>query len=304
MAKYMVILNPIAGKGGAATLIPEIETIFRSLNLDYDLAVTEEPGHAISLAKEAALKKYDVVVSAGGDGTSNEVLNGLMLAKKAGARNVTMAVIPIGRGNDFTFSMGVPIDLHAAIEAIARGEKHPLDIGIVFGERFPEGRYFGNGVGIGFDAVVGFVAAKMKLTGFMAYLVAALKTIFIYFKAPTVQLDLDDKTITQPDLMVSIMNGRRMGGTFMMAPESKHDDGVFDLCIAGQVSRMQIFGLIPQFMKGSQAGHKAVRYERSRKITATAVKGSLPCHADGETVCEEGKQVTIELLPAQINLIY
>lgn len=304
MAKYMVILNPIAGKGGAAALIPEIEMIFRSLNLDYDLVVTEEPGHAISLAKEAALKKYDVVISAGGDGTSNEVLNGLMLAKKAGARNVTMAVIPIGRGNDFAFSMGVPIDLRTAIEAIAKGEKHPLDIGIVFGERFPEGRYFGNGVGIGFDAVVGFVAAKMKLTGFMAYLVAALKTIFIYFKAPTVQLDLDDKTITQPDLMVSIMNGRRMGGTFMMAPESKHDDGVFDLCIAGQVSRMQIFGLIPQFMKGSQAGHKAVRYERSRKITATAVKGSLPCHADGETVCEEGKQVTIELLPAQINLIY
>lgn len=304
MAKYMVILNPIAGKGGAAALIPEIEAIFKSLNMEYDLVVTEEPGHAITLAKEAALKKYEVIVSAGGDGTSNEVLNGLMQAKKAGAKNIIMGVIPIGRGNDFAFSMGVPMDLQTAIEAIAKGETHPLDIGIIFGERFPDGRYFGNGVGIGFDAVVGFVAARMKLTGFMAYLVAAIKTIFIYFRAPTIQLDLDDKTITQPDLMVSIMNGRRMGGTFMMAPDSKHDDGVFDLCIAGQVSRLQIFGLIPQFMKGSQAGHKAVRYERSRKITATAVKGALPCHADGETVCEEGKQVTIELLPAQIDLIY
>ena len=304
MTKYKIILNPIAGKGGAAALIPEIEATLKSLNLDYDLVVTEEPGHAISLAKEAAEKKYDVVVSAGGDGTSNEVLNGLMQAKKAGVKNITMGVIPVGRGNDFAFSMGVPIDLKASIEAIAKGEKHLLDIGIVYGDKYPEGRYFGNGVGIGFDAVVGFVAAKMKLTGFMAYLVAALKTIFIYFKAPTIQLDLDDKTITQADLMVSIMNGRRMGGTFMMAPDSKHDDGVFDLCIAGQVSRLQIFGLIPQFMKGSQGGHKAVRYEHSRKITATALEGTLPCHADGETVCEEGKQVKIELLPAQINLIY
>lgn len=304
MPKHMIILNPIAGKGGAAALIPEIEEGFRSRKMEYDMVVTEEPGHAIALAKDAAQKKYDVIISAGGDGTSNEILNGLMQAKKLGAKNITMAVIPIGRGNDFAFSMGVPTDLTASIDAIQKAEKHPLDIGIVFGDNFPDGRYFGNGVGIGFDAVVGFVAAKSKLTGFMSYLVAAMKTIFIFFKAPTVQLDLDDKTITQSFLMVSIMNGKRMGGTFMMAPESKHNDGVFDLCLANQVSRLQIFGLITKFMKGTQGSHKAIKYEHSRKIVATAVNGTIPCHADGETVCEEGKQVRIELLPSQIDLIY
>jgi diacylglycerol kinase family enzyme len=89
----------------------------------------------------------------------------------------------------------------------------------------------------------------------------------------------------------------------MMAPESKHNDGVFDLCIVGQVSRMQIFGLIGKFMKGTQGEHPATRFERSRTVLATAVAGTLPVHADGETVCEEGKQVKIELLPRQLDII-
>jgi diacylglycerol kinase (ATP) len=303
MTKHMILLNPIAGKGGAARLEPEIVAALQAHKLQFDLVRTKRIGHAIELAQKAVKDKYDVVVAAGGDGTSNEVLNGLMLAKKKGARNLTMGFIPVGRGNDFAFSMGAAMDWKTAVDNLARGKKQAMDVGIIYGGNFPKGRYFGNGVGIGFDAVVGFVAAKMKLTGFMAYLVAALKTIFIYFKAPTVKLELDKTTITQPNLMVSIMNGFRMGGTFLMAPKSKHDDGVFDLCIAGQVSRLQIFTLIGKFMKGAQEGHPAIRFERSRKILATAVKGTLPVHADGETVCEEGKQVKIELLPRQLNII-
>ncbi len=304
MLKYKILLNPIAGKGGAAALEPEIIAALQAHNLKFDLVRTKSIGHAIELAQKAVADKYDVVVAAGGDGTSNEVLNGLMLAKKKGAKKLIMGFIPVGRGNDFSYSMGVGKDWKVAVDRLAKAEKHSMDVGIVFGDKFPKGRYFGNGVGIGFDAVVGFVAAKMKLTGFMAYLVAALKTIFIYFKAPNIKLDLDKKTITQANLMVSIMNGRRMGGTFMMAPKSKHDDGVFDLCIVGQVSKPQIFSLIGKFMKGTQGEHPATRFERSRKVLATAVGDSkLPVHADGETVCEEGKQVKVELLPKQIEII-
>jgi diacylglycerol kinase family enzyme len=92
-------------------------------------------------------------------------------------------------------------------------------------------------VGIGFDAVVGFEAAKLPhLHGFMNYVVAALRTIFLFFHAPTLKIDYDDQHLTQPALMVSIMNGRRMGGGFMMAPDAKTDDGYLNLCIAGQVS--------------------------------------------------------------------
>jgi YegS/Rv2252/BmrU family lipid kinase len=303
MAKIKVILNPIAGKGAGSLLKPEIETYLKGLGLEFDLTETEKIGHGIDLAQEAARNKFDILVAAGGDGTVNEIINGLMHSKRKGHRPPALAVLPIGRGNDFAFGMGVPKLWRDAAQALVKAERHALDIGIAKSEYFPDGRYFGNGVGIGFDAVVGFVAAKSKLTGFMSYLVAAIKTIFLYFHAPTIKLELDDQTITQPCLMVSIMNGRRMGGTFMMAPDSKHDDGVFDLCIAGQVSRLGIFALIPHFMKGDQAGHKAVKTVRSRKVIATAVKGTLPAHADGETLCEEGHQVSIELLPAELDII-
>ena len=103
-------------------------------------------------------------------------------------------------------------------------------------------------VAIGFDAVVGFEALKMKyLHGFASYIVAALKTIFLYFKAPQVQIDYDGKCITLPALMVSIMNGRRMGGGFMMAPDGHADDGLLDLIVAREVSRPKIFALIARF---------------------------------------------------------
>jgi len=104
--------------------------------------------------------------------------------------------------------------------------------------------------------------------------------------------------------MISIMNGQRMGGGFFMAPEGKPDDGMFDLCIAREVSRLRLFGLIPHFMQGTQAGQEPVTMARARRVVVTAVEGVLPAHADGETLCIEGQRLEMELLPNQIEMIY
>jgi diacylglycerol kinase (ATP) len=180
-----------------------------------------------------------------------------------------------------------------------------VDVGRLVGGDFPEGRYFGNGVGIGFDAVVGFEALKVpQITGFMSYLFAALKTIFLYFKAPLVEIEAEGLKVTQPSLMVSIMNGIRLGGGFYLAPQGKPDDGLFDLLIAHEVSRLRIFGLIPRFMKGTQAGHPAIRTARVSHVQVTALKGStLPAHCDGETVCLAGQRLTMEIVPACLELV-
>lgn len=103
--------------------------------------------------------------------------------------------------------------------------------------------------------------------------------------------------------MVSIMNGRRMGGGFMMAPDASPADGWLDLCIAGQVSRGRIFTLIPHFLKGDQKTQASITTARGRHVRVTALEGVLPAHADGETLCVQGKQLTIELLPSQLELI-
>jgi diacylglycerol kinase (ATP) len=103
--------------------------------------------------------------------------------------------------------------------------------------------------------------------------------------------------------MVSIMNGRRMGGGFYMAPEGKTDDGLFDLCIAREVSRARIFGIIPHFLKGTQATQEPISMGQARHVVVSAVEGVLPAHADGETMCTEGQRLEMELLPSQIEII-
>ncbi len=303
MRRYKVIVNPASGRGAAGRAIPLIKAQLKSQNLDFDIVTTEQPWHAVELTKQAVMEGYDIIVAAGGDGTVNEVLNGLMISKKAGFV-ATMGVLPIGQGNDFAFGMDIPIELGAACETLAINKRRKIDVGQIKGGLLPEGRFFGNGVGIGFDAVVGFEALKLKrLHGFPAYLVAALKTIFLYFKAPTVRIELEEEALTLPTLMISIMNGRRMGGGFMMAPHGDPGDGFLDLCIASQVNKLKIFGLIIRFMNGDQGNHRAVQFKRSQRIKVTALNGVLPTHADGETVSTQKTQLSVELFPAELELI-
>jgi len=298
------IVNPIAGRGMGALVLPDIERMAKGSRTKYEIVCTERPQHAIELAREASVYGWDNVIAVGGDGTSNEVLNGLMQAWNAGRGKATMGLIGVGRGNDFAFGFGIPAGLEAGFQIIQQNQSGLMDIGYVIGGLFPQGRYFGNGVGIGFDAVVGFEALKLThLHGFLNYVVAALRTIFLYFHAPLLCIEYDGVTITQPSLMVSIMNGRRMGGGFMMAPHSLPDDGLLDLCIAAQLSRLGILALIPRFMNGSQASHKAIRIGRAQKVHVTALDGVLPAHADGETLCTDGHELSIELIKQPIKIL-
>lgn len=300
--RYLLIVNPTSGRGTAEAAIPLLEDYFSTRNLSYSLVRTQAPEHAVELARAGAEEGFDVVVAAGGDGTANEVLNGLMQAKSKG-HAAMMGHLAIGRGNDFAFGCGIPPGLEAGCELISDGSFKSIDVGIVRGGLYPDGRYFGNGVGIGFDAVVGFEALKMKrLQGFLSYLIAALKTIFLYYQAPLVRIEYGEKVIELNALMISIMNGRRMGGGFMMAPESAIDDALLDLCIAQQVSKVGVLALIPKFMAGTQASQPSIQTDRTEEIRVTAIEGSLPAHADGETLCIEGDALTIRLLPAQIDI--
>jgi diacylglycerol kinase (ATP) len=304
MINYRVILNPVSGRGEGARSFSLIEAHLNRLALSYSIRLTERPSHAIELAEQAVQEGCDVVVAAGGDGTVNEVVNGLMHAKESGSGSAALGVLSVGRGNDFAFGAGIPHDLEKASQILADNYRQPLDIGHVVGGDYPQGRYFANGIGIGFDAVVGFEALKLKwLHGFPSYLVAALKTIFLYYKAPRISIEYDDQRLELSSLMVSTMNGRRMGGGFLMAPGAFINDTLLDICIANQVSRAQIFALIPLFMKGTQAGNPAIQTLQTRSLVVTALDGSLPAHADGETLCKAGKKLTISIIPRPLEIL-
>jgi YegS/Rv2252/BmrU family lipid kinase len=294
----------MAAQGKAGQHLNEVRQRLQEHNLDFSILQTSGPGHAIELSRAAAGQGFDVVAAAGGDGTINEVINGLMAsAAEAGARPA-LGVLPVGRGNDFAFGAGIPADLPGACLALARDRRKRIDIGRVTGGNFPAGRCFGNGIGLGFDTVVGFEAAKMKrIQGPLAYLAAVVKTISLYHTAPTYAVTYDGTLLEQPFLMVSIMNGRRMGGSFMMTPTSRPDDGLFDLCLVGHVSQPGILKLVPRFIQGTQAAHPAVKMAQARSIHIRAIAGSIPAHADGETVCTAGTDLLVEMLPAALDLL-
>ena len=285
-------------------MLPTLERLLRASGLDFELLQSERPWHTADLAERAAREGCDAVIIAGGDGTANEAINGLMRAQGDGYNQTALGVLSIGTGNDFAAGIGVPVNLSKAIEAIKDNKRRPVDIGLMKGCDFPDGRYFGNCVGIGFDAAGTIQSRKITWAGGMlAYLIAVVQTIFWYYKAPTLQIEVDDEIITQPSLMVSIMNGQRIGGGFWVAPEAIPDDGVFDLCIAEEVSRARMFTFIPHFIKGTQTTQPEIKMRRSKKAKVTAVKGSMPVHMDGEIIGENCQELTVEILPGQLEII-
>jgi YegS/Rv2252/BmrU family lipid kinase len=305
IVRFLIIVNPISGRGHARNAIPEIEAGMRKHDLDFELVCTERPWHAAEIAESAARSgSFDVIVSASGDGTANEVVNGLMRARADGYNHCVFSVLPVGTGNDMAYGLGMRGTLAESISILAQNCRAKIDLGYVQGGDYPAGRYFVNGVGIGFDAMVGFVAVKIRWArGLLAYFIAVMQTVFIYFKAPTLEISYNDMVYLQTALMVSIMNGQRLGGGFYMAPLGNNRDGCFDLCIASSVSRSRIFGLVPYFLKGTQASQPEITTGRTSKITVRALKGTLPAHCDGETLCEGGRELCAEIVPAVLEVI-
>ncbi|MHB8134889.1 MAG: diacylglycerol/lipid kinase family protein [Anaerolineaceae bacterium] len=301
----LLIYNPIAAQEKARVNLPLVESLLQEKNFSYELILTDQPGAALLLAKSAAEEGRDLVIAAGGDGTVNEVINGIMRAEGTNWKRPALGVLPVGRGNDYAFGIGIPHDFKQAVEILVKNQRQTLDVGKVTGGDFPEGRFFGNGVGLGFDTVVGFEAMKIKwLHGIASYLLAVIRTMFLYAHAPVYELSYNAKTIQQPYLMVSIMNGRRMGGSFMMAPTSSATDGKFDLCLAGDIKQHQILPVAVKFMSGTQEKDPHVKMDRTSEITIKAISGKkIPAHADGETICVAGDFLKVEIVPSALDVI-
>ncbi len=302
---YKIILNPAAGNGNGAKSLPHLEQLLKQSNTRYELALTSGEGNGIELARQAVTGGYDVIVAAGGDGTVNEVVNGLMQMKQQGQAIPPLGVFCVGRGNDFAGSLGIPEDLPGGVQALLAGQRRVVDIGLVTGGKYPTGRYFCNCVGVGFDAITTIEVHKLpRWGGYLAFMAAVLKTVFLYNKAPLAKIEFDGDEITQRSLLISIMNGRRLGGGFIMAPDSSPDDGFFDLCIAEQMSSLNVIRMIPHFTRGDQASQPTIKAGRAAHITITAQDGPLPAQTDGEIICVDGARLEVVVFPRQLEILY
>ncbi len=264
---------------------------------------TEYPTHASELAAQAAREGFDVVVAVGGDGTVHEVVNGLMQVT-AGERPI-LAAVPIGSGNDFCYNVGFPADPGKAILSAFSGSTKKVDLGRV---QDASGRveYWDNTLGIGFDAATVINShAITRVQGLAMYLAAVIRTIMKDHQAPRMQISTDREELDRELLMLTLCNGGREGGGFMLAPDAKPDDGVFEYVMVDYVSRPMMFRLIPEFMRGTHARFKQVHLGTFRQLKLVADRPLL-IHTDGEIFANATtnvQELTVELMPQALKVI-
>ncbi len=282
MTQYTFILNPKAGRGATARLAKSLRSALRERNVDHDLVFTTRPGEATELARKAA-GRY--VIAVGGDGTVNEVANGVIGSDKI------MGVIPSGSGNDFVKMVNQGKGFTAVLDRLLQGQTRRIDVGTVecSGNGTPGSiaeprRYFVNGVGIGFDAAVAARTREIKyLRGTFLYLVAVFQMLGKY-RAPLFHISSDGRSTEESrHLLIAIGNGTCAGGGFYLTPRAKIDDGVFDVCLIDDVSIGTILHLMPKAMRGKHLNARQVKYFYSKDLALQA-DGSFYVHADGEIV--------------------
>ena len=300
--KVKIILNPMADMGNAWRVARDLRSITQQHG-GVDWSGTVYPGHAIELAQQAGEHGYYMVIAMGGDGTVHEVVNGLM--KVPVERRPILGVVPAGSGNDFAHAIGAPAKSDHALVHALNTESSAVDLGLLTDEHGKQ-EYFDNTLGIGFDTVVTIRSHKLPvLRGFLMYLTAVIQTILLNHNAIAMQIETEDQKWEQSNLLLTICNGPREGGGFVMAPEAKIDDGILHYAMIKSVSRPMMFRLIPEVMKGTHGRFKQVSMGSCKKMTVAANR-ALYIHTDGEVYSGFGtniRKVTFEVLPGALQVV-
>jgi YegS/Rv2252/BmrU family lipid kinase len=242
----------------------------------------------------------------GGDGTINEVVNGLLGGRERLGREAALGIVPLGTGSDFVKVLaGVePNDLAGAARRLAAGRTRPVDVGLINVES-PAGqerRHFINGLGMGLDAQVAVESLKLTgLKGFAVYLMAIIRALASY-KAHVMTVRFDDYEVRRRLLFASVAGGRSQGGGFLMTPEALIDDGMLDLCIVEKLRLDQIIRYLPKLMEGTHTKLREVTMGRARHIEVICQRG-IPVATDGEVVATAATRVRVDVVPSAIQLV-
>jgi len=299
VSQTKIIVNPYAGRWKAQQAIPAIERACEKIGLDYELVVTEGPNHGIELAREAARAGFSsatAIVSAGGDGSISEVVNGLMQA--AGEDDIAgpLGIIPLGSADDFADMLGLEKEVEAACRRIMAGHTRTIDVGCV------NGRYFDNNSAVGLEPMVTITQMAMKrIQGTPRYILAALKTILSH-QPWHMRLTWDDGEYEGPVALVSVGNTRRTGGAFWMTPRAEMDDGYLDFVFAGGLGRLKLLRLLPTTFDGSHVERPEVTYLRTTRLTIEC-DPPTPIQADGELFEPSATHIEYTILPRRLRVI-
>lgn len=283
--EWHAIVNPASGGGRTRKIWPPLAELLRSNGFRLHQHETSGVGDATEIAQRLVSEGARDIVVVGGDGTLNEVINGIVADDDVGTADVVLSLIPCGTGKDFARSLGITSPEHA-LDVLANGVVSSLDIGSICYQREHEAvrRYFVNvaDVGLGAETAAWMNRSSKRLGGFLGYLVAATRTIVVFSGKPAEVL-VDGVTVHDgPAGMVVLANGRFFAGGMRIAPHASLTDGLIDVLILDDVPKYTLLGsLLPKVYRGKHLEHPAVHQYQGSRIEISSPE-SMPFEVDGE----------------------
>jgi len=297
-----LIVNPVAANGAVGRNWPRVRDFLQAEGARFDTVLTEEPGHATQLARQALNDGYRTIVAVGGDGTVNEVLNGLVEEGSVDPE-VTLGIIPWATGTDFARTLDIPRDYVEACRHLLRCEPRPVDLGRItcFREGQEVERYFINAAGLGFDGEVAEVVKRFPkvLGGTITYLVCLLIALVTY-RNKNVELSFDGQPVRGRVNSVIVCNGRYFGGGMFIAPGASLDDGLFNVVILGNLNKLEVVVNLPRIYKGTHLTHPKVSHFYAKEVHVEA-RERMFLQAEGELIGEA--PATFQIIPQALRVL-
>ena len=291
------LVNPASDNGATGKRWPELAHRAARLGLSGETLFSERPGHLIELARQAVDGGATLLVAVGGDGTLNEVVNGIA------GRDVDLATIPLGTGMDFGRTYGIPTKFEDAVRVALEGKPRTIDAGRVsyrtWGGDDAE-RWFANVGSVGMSGAVAQRANGMsKALGGKATFFYALTRVFFEWENTdvTVRFDGEERHGKMHDVIVA--NGVWHGGGMMLAPDARPDDGAFDVIMIGDVGKVDFLTTAPKLYKGKHVGHPKIEVVRTARVEVDAAE-RLPIELEGEQVGTT--PATFEVVPGALRV--
>ena len=288
--KWLFIVNPAAGGGKVGKQWPEIEKAMQAARIPFTVVFTEKKLHATSLTVQAILDGFRQIVAVGGDGTGNEVVNGIFQQTTCPTETVTFTMLPAGTGNDWIKTHRIPKNSGQWIKFFQQAVTSFQDIGwLTYQENGREHqRFFLNVAGLSYDAYVAkrAEAYKSQVSNTVFYLFLIFRCLF-EFKIPRIKLCFDGKTVEDRLYTINVGVCRYSGGGLQLVPQAIYDDGKLALTFARRLSKLEVLLITPFFYVGKIGWHPAVTLQQAEEIRVESLENQpVLVEADGEFLGE------------------
>ena len=300
---WFVIINPAAGARKSERAWEDTRNFLESIGEPFAFEITNQVMHACDIARAAVLQGYRKLFIVGGDGTLNEVVNGVFSQAEVPTADITIGIASVGTGNDFIKTLGIPKNAKKAIELLKTGRPRLLDAGLAFYQEGNERRqrYFINVAGMAFDAAVTKHANENKKGngGAFQYLVSMVKTLSRY-KSTHVRLQLDERVEEDTCFCLNVGNCRYAGGGMMIVPEAVPDDGLFHVTFVKDITKMEVIQNIGNLFKGTFLDNPKILTSTARHVKVES-EPLIYLEVEGETLGHSPFE--FQIIPAGIQVL-